>query len=327
MARRQLSMKTAAEEAESLGVLSPVEVDPEIAGKLKTISLRYIELGENSRDTENPQALAELMVSMKQSGLLQPVGVRELSRNRYELIFGNRRFAAATKLGWKRIDALVLENDEDENALLINAVENLQRLNVAPAEQGRIFSVLVGQGMAPAQIAARIGISPRNVKTALQLFRRLPKEFRDKVVTKQNGRGLEKGAGIPSSIAFSILKAGEKLNLTVGQRRDLLNWANTRSVNHQLLRVISAQMSGGATLDEALEAAENARTITLILVVDKAKSEALERKHGTFYTEVLIKELYKNKKLGLLRAPTTFKRRPAHTKEVNSCAGEITDTE
>lgn len=325
MARRQMSMKTAVEEAEE--ILNTPLVDPEVAGKLKTISLRHIELGENSRDTDNPQALAELMVSMKQSGLLQPVGVRELGRNRYELIFGNRRFAAATKLGWKRIDALILENDEDENALLINAVENLQRLNVAPAEQGRIFSVLVEGGMTSEQIAARIGISARSVRSYVQLYRRLPKEYRSKVVAKQNGRGLEKGNGIAASMVFSLLRAGEKLNLTTRQRKELLDWASTRPVNHQLLRVISAQMSGGATLEEALESAQNARTITLIIVVDKAKSYALERRTGVCYNELLVRELNKNKNLGLLRAPTTFRRQPSPKGDVNACAGAEMDTE
>ena len=115
--------------------------------------------------------LAGLMTSMKQQGLLQPVGVMK-ERGSYTYLWGHRRIKAAEKLGWKSIDAHVTLSKDvtEEDAIIINAVENLQRKDVSPFELGRIVSQLSKKGLSLSEIGARMGVPKSRLKQSIQLF-------------------------------------------------------------------------------------------------------------------------------------------------------------
>ena len=79
--------------------------------------------------------MTELQESLKASGLLQPITVRRRpGKDGFELIAGERRLRAATKLGWKEIPAIIKEID-DKTVLTLALVENLQRTDLNPIEE------------------------------------------------------------------------------------------------------------------------------------------------------------------------------------------------
>ena len=100
--------------------------------------------------------LAELEVSIKASGLLQPIVVRARGDGKWELVAGERRLRAVTRLGWTDIPAVV--RDFDDRAMLTLAlVENLQRTDLNPLEESQGYQRLIDEfGLTQQQVAKEI---------------------------------------------------------------------------------------------------------------------------------------------------------------------------
>jgi ParB family chromosome partitioning protein len=115
-------------------------------------------------------AIDQLAASIQEHGLLQPVVVRKQPRNRFQLVAGHRRVAAARQLGWETIPALVRSANEDE-AYLLTLVENLQRTDLNPREEADALAVLVRErGWSTRQVAAAIQRSQAFVSKRLRVF-------------------------------------------------------------------------------------------------------------------------------------------------------------
>lgn len=102
--------------------------------------------------------LRELQESIKASGLLQPITIRKASNGvGFELIAGERRLRAATNLGWTEIPAIVKDVD-DKSALTLALIENLQRSDLNPIEEGEGYLRLQDEfGLSQPQIAELVG--------------------------------------------------------------------------------------------------------------------------------------------------------------------------
>ena len=117
------------------------------------------------------EALAELAASIKTQGLMQPVLVRPVDRDRYELIAGERRWRAAQMAGLQEIPALVREV-ADESALAMSLIENIQRENLNPLEEAAGLQRLVDEfGMTHEQAADAVGRSRSATTNLLRLLR------------------------------------------------------------------------------------------------------------------------------------------------------------
>jgi ParB family chromosome partitioning protein len=138
---------------------------------VRAISINEIHQHENSRLQYNEEDLLQLMVSMKQTGQLQPIGVSKKGDKKYVVIFGNRRFVAAKKLGWKFIDATIFETPDQTSDMIANATENMVRSDVSLPEQGRIFYQLTLDGLTLGEIAARVSIPKSKVEKCLEAFK------------------------------------------------------------------------------------------------------------------------------------------------------------
>lgn len=132
-----------------------------------------------------PQELTELQQSLSTHGMLQPVTVRTSQAGRgYELIAGERRFRAATALGWKDVPALVKDVD-DSTLLALALIENLQRADLNPIEEAEGYKRLVADfGMTQAQVAELVGKSRSTVANLLRLLD-LPQSVREMVQSGQ----------------------------------------------------------------------------------------------------------------------------------------------
>ena len=126
------------------------------------------------REVFDEDALAELVTSIKEVGLLQPVVVRQLGPERYELIMGERRWRACREAELERIPAIVRATD-DEKLLLDALLENLHRAQLNPLEEAAAYDQLLKDfNCTHDQLADRIGRSRPQVSNTLRLLRLSP---------------------------------------------------------------------------------------------------------------------------------------------------------
>lgn len=114
--------------------------------------------------------LEELAQSIQENGLLQPLLVRSRPGGRYELVAGERRFRAISRLGWSEVPAVVRDID-DRTVLVFALVENLQREALSPLEEAEGYRVLAeNHSLTQVQIARAVGKDRSTVANALRLL-------------------------------------------------------------------------------------------------------------------------------------------------------------
>lgn len=138
---------------------------------------RYLVLALSSlrESPTNPRksfdGLDELAASIREKGVLQPLGVRKLAGDplRFEIVFGHRRFRAAALAGLKAVPCLVYELD-DRQVVEVQVIENVQRSDVHPLEEADGYaSLLKTHGYTIERLAAKIGRTPAYVRARVQL--------------------------------------------------------------------------------------------------------------------------------------------------------------
>jgi ParB family chromosome partitioning protein len=139
--------------------------------------LRVDQIGPNPRQPRqvfDEEDMAELVHSIREIGLLQPVVVRPAGEDHYELIMGERRWRATEKAGIDTIPAIVRDTDDD--ALLRDALlENLHRSQLNPLEEAAAYQQLLDDfGCTHEELASRIGRSRPQITNTLRLLRLSP---------------------------------------------------------------------------------------------------------------------------------------------------------
>ena len=139
---------------------------------LGTLPVSAIRRGKYQPRTKMDEvALSELAASIRVNGLMQPVLVRPLERDSFELIAGERRWRAAQMAGLAEIPALVREVP-DEVALAMSLVENIQRENLNPMEEASGLQRLVDEfKMTHDQVAEAVGRSRSATTNILRLLK------------------------------------------------------------------------------------------------------------------------------------------------------------
>jgi ParB/RepB/Spo0J family partition protein len=133
------------------------------------------------------EAVADLVKSIKASGLLQPIMVRPLEKG-YEVIFGTHRLEACRRLGWKAVPAVVRKMSEEE-ANLTQIVENIQRNHIInPIEEARVYKELLKKGWTVSEIAKALAKSDSYVYDRMTLLDRLDPKIAREVAAKPDGR-------------------------------------------------------------------------------------------------------------------------------------------
>jgi ParB family chromosome partitioning protein len=139
---------------------------------LATLPVGRIRPGKyQPRTRMDQQALAELAASIRTQGLMQPLLVRPVEGDRYELIAGERRWRAAQRAGLEEVPVLVREVP-DEAALALSLIENIQRENLNPMEEAAGVQRLVDEfKMTHEQAADAVGRSRAGTTNLLRLLR------------------------------------------------------------------------------------------------------------------------------------------------------------
>jgi ParB family chromosome partitioning protein len=157
-------------------LLGPVSREQaEASGTLRELPMASVQpnpFQPRTRMDEGP--MDELVASMQASGMLQPVVVRPRGGG-YELIAGERRWRAATRLGWTKIPAVVKDVD-DQTLLTLALIENLQRDDLSPIDEAGAYQRLVAEFNLPhAEIARLVGRNRATIANLLRLLQ-LPAE-------------------------------------------------------------------------------------------------------------------------------------------------------
>jgi ParB family chromosome partitioning protein len=119
--------------------------------------------------------LEELAQSIREHGVLQPIVIRRKGDGMYELIAGERRFRAAKIAGMTTIPSLI-RNSNDEKALAVALVENIQRQNLNPMEEAKAYSRLMGEfGLTQDLVSRSVGKDRSSIANILRLLS-LPKD-------------------------------------------------------------------------------------------------------------------------------------------------------
>ena len=151
----------------------------ETGEKLLTLPIMRVEPRKDQpRQYFDETALEELSESIKKYGLIQPVTVRRLEGDYYQIIAGERRWRAARMAGIDEIPVRVIEADE-KKAMELALVENLQREDLNPIEEARGYQSLVNDyGLTQEQASEAVGKSRPAIANALRLLNLAPEVLR-----------------------------------------------------------------------------------------------------------------------------------------------------
>ena len=121
------------------------------------------------RSKMDPASLAELALSIKEQGVMQPILVRPVEGGRFEIVAGERRWRAAQQAGLREVPALV-RNVPDQSALAVALIENIQREDLNPLEEAKGLQRLIEEfGLTHDAAAKAVGRSRSAVSNLLRL--------------------------------------------------------------------------------------------------------------------------------------------------------------
>ena len=150
-----------------------------------SLPIEYLQRGKyQPRKDINPEKLQDLANSIKMQGIIQPIVVRAIADNRYEIIAGERRWRAAQLAGLADVPVVVKDID-DNAAMAIALIENIQREDLNPLEEADALRRLLEEfSMTHQQIADAIGKSRATVTNLLRLIDLQP-EVKNLLLNKQ----------------------------------------------------------------------------------------------------------------------------------------------
>ncbi|PWU45448.1 chromosome partitioning protein ParB [Micromonospora globispora] len=192
------------------------------------------------RQVFDEEALEELKVSIQEVGFLQPIVVRQLDGEKYELVMGERRWRAAQAVGRETIPAIVRDTKDD--AMLRDALlENIHRANLNPLEEAAAYQQLLEEfGATHEELARRIGRSRPQISNTIRLMN-LP-------------------APVQRRVAAGVLSAGHA--------RALLSLEDAEAQEQLALRIVAEGLSVRATEE----------LVALALADGPAKAPAAKRR-------------------------------------------------
>jgi len=190
-------------------------------GELRLLRLTSLQAGKyQPRKAFDEEPLQELVASIREVGVLDPILVRAIGPQRFEIIAGERRWRAAQQVGLGEIPALVRELS-DQQVALIALVENLQREDLSPLEIAQSLKQLIAEfKLTQEQAADKIGRSRAAVANFLRLLN-LPEPIKELL----NARKLDMGHAralltLDAKLALGLARQAAEHGWTVRQLED-----------------------------------------------------------------------------------------------------------
>ncbi len=213
-------------------------------------------------------SMAELVQSLEEHGLIQPVIVRPCPGG-YQLIAGERRLRAAKELGWKTIPAVVRELDDAASAQLA-LIENLQREDLSYWEEADAYQRLLDEfGMTQEELARKIGKSQSAIANKLRLLKLSPRvrsRISREIMSERHCRAL---LALESEEAqLEVIAEIEKKQLSVKETEELVRrlqardggetkrrqkvvrlWRDARLLQNSVRKLVEEMRAGGAVVE------------------------------------------------------------------------------
>lgn len=147
------------------------DVTTKVDGVLKDLPIEFLQRGKyQPRRDMHPEALEELSESIKAQGVMQPIIVRPIGENKYEIIAGERRWRATQLAGIDKIPA-VIRDVPDETAIAMALIENIQREDLNPMEEAFALKRLQDEfELTHQEVAEAVGKSRTAVTNLLRLI-------------------------------------------------------------------------------------------------------------------------------------------------------------
>ena len=196
---------------------------PQTHSAYSEIAIEQIEANPNQpRKLFEEKELDELAETIKSMGLIEPVVLRSLGKEKYQLIAGERRLRAAQKAGFKKVPAVCKEVD-DLKALEMGLIENIQREELNPIEEARAYERWMSvTNQKPDVLAKKVGKDRTTIRNLTRVLK-LPEE---------------------------VLELVEKKQLSIGQVRPLLNINNPRQLKQLSQKIVQMQWSSRKVEEE-----------------------------------------------------------------------------
>jgi len=229
---------------------SPEEVEQAVSGvPADAIAVTGIDANPwQPRSVVDDAALEELSDSLREHGLVQPIVVRTQG-DRYQLIAGQRRLAAARRLGWETVPARVLEVDDRQMAE-IAIVENLQRRDLDPLEKAASFKqYLANWQCTQEELAKRLSINRSSVANLIRLL-----ELPEKV------QGMLRAGSISMGHARALLPVGDEQEQERLAARVEAEGLSVRAVESEVQEILRADDDDEGLHGTGAEAASSRRS-------------------------------------------------------------------
>ncbi len=184
---------------------------------LRNLRVAMIEpKSDQPRKHFDEDSLAQLAASISAHGLLQPILVRPLPNDRYQIVAGERRWRASRMAGLSEIPALVVDESEEEVAQ-ISLIENIQREDLNPLEEALAYRALIDNfGLTQERLSEKIGKSRPAIANTLRLLD-LPEEvlvlLRDGAITAGHARTLLSCRNVDVMLRLAADVAAGKLSV------------------------------------------------------------------------------------------------------------------
>ena len=165
-----------------------------VVGNIIELDIAFIEVNPfQPRTNFSEESLRELASSIKELGIIQPITVRKLGFNQYQLVSGERRFRASKLLGLETIPAYIrIANDQE--SLEMALVENIQRQDLDPIEIALSYQRLIDEiNLTQEQMSERVGKKRSTITNYLRLLKLDPiiqTGMRDGFISMGHGRAL-----------------------------------------------------------------------------------------------------------------------------------------
>ena len=233
-------------------LISTEEVRPQGSSTINEIAIDLIEANPNQARREfDQQALQELATSIREIGIIQPITLRQVEDNRFQIIAGERRWRASQLAGLKAIPAYI-RTISDENVMEMALVENIQREDLNAIEIALAYQHLLdNDGMTQEKVSERVGKSRAAIANYLRLLR-LPAQIQLSLQNKELDMGHARAllALDSPSMQIRLYKEIMKHNYSVRKVEEMVNILK----NGEDIQTATKTLHGKTSLPEEYEA-------------------------------------------------------------------------
>ena len=267
------------------------KVEDDTQEKVQELPIEQVEVNEDQpRQVFSEESIAELAETIQSHGLLQPIIVRPIGDNKYQIIAGERRYRAIKKLNWQKIPAIVKKMDEKEAASMA-VIENLQREGLTAIEEAESYRKLMDLNqLTQLELARAIGKSQAFVANKLRLLKLSPlvqRAILQRKISERHGRSI---VSLPEKKQVEIRKKIIDKKLSVKETEKIVAQLKTLPVKKEKKKTNRK----GTALDWRL--AENTIKESIKLASENGiELKTSEEDHGEFH-RIIIDIPVKSKK-------------------------------